>query len=276
MQSIGGHAHAIEVSTPTTTSDNAQFTNDTNDTLVWRTLYERRMKQLKTCASSVYLEGLNRIKISSESLPTLAAINAQLLPLTGWQAVEVGGFLPAKEFFAALAQRKFPTVTRVRKLEELDYTPEPDIFHDVFGHVPLHADEAFAAFLQRFGEVAVSANTELERERLTRLFWFTVEFGLIRENGKLKVYGSGLISSQGECEHALGNDCLRRRFDLLDVMEQPFRHDEMQAVLFVIKSHWELFDAVERAGKMLAAGELDRPLRAAPTESMAAGSSNLL
>lgn len=268
MQSLCGHAHAVQISTPTAP-------NGDTDTLVWRTLYERRMKQLKTCASSVYLEGLNRIRISSKSVPSLAAVNAQLLPLTGWQAVEVGGFLPAKEFFQALAQRKFPTVVRVRKLEELEYTPEPDIFHDVFGHVPLHADEAFAAFLQRFGEIAACANTELERERMTRLFWFTVEFGLIRENGKLKVYGSGLISSQAECEHALGDDCLRRRFDLVDVMQQPFRHDEMQAVLFVIDSHWELFDAVETAARMLASGELDKPLRQLPAESIVAGTYNL-
>ena len=257
-------------------SSTSASTASNSDALVWQTLFERRMRQLKGCASSVYLEGLNRIRISSESVPTLAAINAQLKPLTGWQAVEVHGFLPAKEFFESLALRKFPTVTRVRKLEELDYTPEPDIFHDVFGHVPLHADPAFASFLQRFGEVAASATTELERQRMTRLFWFTVEFGLMRENGKVKVYGSGLISSQGECEHALSDDCLRRPFDLIDVMEQPFHHDEIQPTLFVINSHWELFDAVDRAGKMLASGELDRPLRDSARESIISSHSDLV
>ncbi len=239
---------------------NAAHATESAETFVWRTLYERRMRHLKSCASSIFLEGLDRIQLSADRLPTLSGINSQLFPLTGWQAVQTAGFLPAQEFFESLAARRFPTVTRVRKPEEIDYTPAPDIFHDVFGHVPMHSDPAFAKFLQRFGEVAARSTTDRERQRMTRLFWFTVEFGLVREAGKLKVYGSGLVSSQAECAHALGDDCLRRPFDLSEVMEQPFRHDEMQPILFVIDSYWELFAAVEKAGQMLASGQLNAPV----------------
>ncbi|HEY0564885.1 MAG TPA: phenylalanine 4-monooxygenase, partial [Terriglobales bacterium] len=226
---------------------------------VWRTLYERRIQQLRHCASRVFLEGMHLIRLTANAVPTLSGVNAQLMPLTGWQAVETQGFLPAADFFEALSHRKFPTVTRVRKASELDYTPEPDIFHDVFGHVPMHSNTNFADFLQRFGDVAARCRTERERQRMTRLFWFTVEFGLIREDGRVKVYGSGLVSSHGECTHALSPDCLRRKFDLIDVMEQPFRHDEIQPVLFVIESFSQLFDAAERAERMLASGLLDQP-----------------
>ncbi len=225
---------------------------------VWQTLYQRRFQQLQQCASSVFLDGLKAVQIRADRVPTLEAINRQLTPLTGCRAVEARGFLPASEFFECLAQRAFPTVTRLRRLHELDYTPEPDIFHDIFGHVPMHSNSTFADFLQAFGEVAAKAQTALERLRMTRLFWFTVEFGLIREHAEVKVYGSGLASSHGECAHALSESCLRRRFDLLEVMDQPFRHDEIQPVLFVIDSYAELFDAVSEAALMLQHGILNR------------------
>jgi len=243
---------------------------------VWATLYDRRMPQLKSVASKVFLDGMNAIGLAADDVPTLEGVNEKLVPRTGWRAVEAAGFLPAKDFFESLAQRRFPTVTRVRSEEELDYTPEPDIFHDVFGHVPMHAHPVFADFLQRFGEVAARATTETARQRLTRLFWFTVEFGLIREKGCVKVYGSGLISSHGECAHSLSEDCLRRPFDLEDVMAQSFRHDEMQPVLFVIEDYWQLFDAIERAERMLMCGALDHPLENAVVEKHGRGCCDLV
>jgi len=227
---------------------------------VWRTLYERRLPQLARSASSVYLDGLQAVQIRPDCVPVLDAINRRLAPLTGWRAVPAAGFLPAAEFFTSLARREFPTVTRLRKWEELDYTPEPDIFHDVFGHVPMHANPVFADFLQAFGQIASRAQTDLERQRMTRLFWFTVEFGLIRETSEAKVYGSGLISSHAECAHALGPDCRREKFDLFTVLNQSFRHDEIQPVLFVIDSFTELFNAVNDASAMLARGALNADL----------------
>lgn len=235
------------------------FEPSASGAIVWSRLYERRIPQLQNCASAVFLAGLEAVGLRPDRVPTLESINEKLEPLTRWRAVGARGFLPPAEFFGALAARRFPTVTRLRGLDELDYTPEPDLFHDVFGHVPMHAHPAFADFLQGFGTIAVRAQTETERQRLTRLFWFTVEFGILRERGEVKVYGSGLISSHGECAHALGPDCLRRGFDLGTVLEQPFRHDQMQPVLFVIDSFAQLFDAIAQTGQMLDAGMLDEP-----------------
>jgi phenylalanine-4-hydroxylase len=156
----------------------------------------------------------------------------------------VKGFIPARDFFRCLSERRFPTTVIVRPREQLDYLPEPDIFHDVFGHVPLHADPVFADFLQRFGAVAVRARTDEETAQMARLFWFTVEFGLIREGGDVKVYGSGLISSHGDAANALGPKCDRRPFSLQAVIDQPFEIDHFQDVLFVVDAFDQLFDAV--------------------------------
>ena len=235
--------------------------NISEDVFVWNTLFERRMADLQHSASEAFLRGMRTIGLSPDSVPSLAKINARLTPLTGWQAVEAHGFLPAAEFFESLSQRRFPTVTRLRKASELEYTPAPDIFHDVFGHVPMHADPVFADFLQRFGGLAAQVNTENARQRLTRLFWFTVEFGLIRQDGDTKVYGSGLISSHKECLHALSGLPELRPFDLHAVMAQDFRHDTIQPAFFVIDSHDQLFAAVEEAAALLKTGALDAPLK---------------
>jgi phenylalanine-4-hydroxylase len=129
----------------------------------------------------------------------------------------------------------------------MDYLPEPDIFHDVFGHVPLHADPAFADFLQRYGKIAVAARDEADVVRMTRLFWFTVEFGLVHEDGRTKVYGSGLISSHGDAANALGPKCERRPFSLDAVFNQHFEIDHLQDVLFEVESFDQLFAAVKEA-----------------------------
>jgi phenylalanine-4-hydroxylase len=208
---------------------------------VWEILYSKRMAQLESTASDVFLRGADIIGLSARQIPDLADVNLRLGKRTGWNAVPVGGFLPAKEFFESLSQRKFPTTVTIRSKEGIDYVPEPDIFHDVFGHVPLHSDPMFADFLQTFGELAAKGDTE----KMARLFWFTVEFGLIREKGETKIYGSGLISSGSDAANALGPGCDRRPFSLDAVMSQPFRIDELQNVLFVLESFDQLFEAVD-------------------------------
>lgn len=218
---------------------------------VWALLYERRMRTLVGTGSRVFLDGAERIGLGPDRVPELADVNRRLAARTGWAAVGVKGFLPAREFFACLSQRCFPTTLTVRPREQLDYLPEPDIFHDVFGHVPLHADPVFADFLQRFGSLARSAETEQHVTGLARLFWFTVEFGLIREQGGVKVYGSGLISSHGDAANALGPACDRRPFSLDAVLNQPFEIDHLQDVLFVIDSFEQLFGALHGAERWL-------------------------
>jgi phenylalanine-4-hydroxylase len=211
---------------------------------VWATLYRRRMAALATTGSARFLRGIEAIGLVPDRVPDLAEVNRRLGALTGWAAVPVNGFLPARDFFACLAARRFPTTVTVRRMDQLDYVPEPDIFHDVFGHVPLHADPVFAAFLQRFGAAAAAARSEQAVERMARLFWFTVEFGLIREGGHVRLYGSGLISSQADGENALSPRCERRPFTREAVLAQPFRIDELQPVLFVVESFDELFAAL--------------------------------
>ena len=211
---------------------------------VWGLLYARRMATLRDTASRVFLEGAATIGLEKAHVPDLARINARLRPLTGWCAIPVEGFLPAAQFFQCLAVRRFPTTVSVRSREAIDYVPEPDIFHDVFGHVPLHANPVFAAVLQRLGELGAAARSEQALREVTRLFWFTVEFGLVREGGGTRIYGSGLISSHGDAANALGPDCDRRPFRLKHVLAQPFAIDELQPVLFVLDSFEQLFDAV--------------------------------
>ena len=211
---------------------------------VWRILYQRRMATLRETGSEIFLHGAERIGLAPDRVPDLAEVNRRLAARTGWAAVGVGGFIPAAQFFRCLARRRFPTTLIVRPRAQLDYLPEPDIFHDVFGHVPLHAEAVFADFLQEFGALAAEAETEEETTAMARLFWFTVEFGLVRESGRVKVYGSGLISSHGDAANALGPRCERRPFVLNEVLAQPFEIDHFQDVLFVIDSFDQLFEAV--------------------------------
>ena len=218
---------------------------------VWGLLFERRIATLERTASRIFLEGAEIIGLRPHQVPELSGVNDRLAARTGWKAVPVTGFLPAADFFACLARRWFPTTITVRSKQQLDYTPEPDIFHDVFGHVPLHADPMFADFLQGFGEAATRARSDEEVEMMGRLFWFTVEFGLIRERGELRVYGSGLISSAGDATNALGPSCDRRPFSLDAVVRQPVDPHRLQDVLFVIESFDELFEAVEEAKRRL-------------------------
>jgi phenylalanine-4-hydroxylase len=207
------------------------------------------MTQLQKNGSRLFLDGADAIALRKDRVPDLADVNGRLGPRTGWNAVPVKGFIPARDFFRCLSERRFPTTVIVRPREQLDYLPEPDIFHDVFGHVPLHSDPHFADFLQQFGAAAAAARTELETLQMARLFWFTVEFGLVRERGRLRVYGSGLISSAGDAANALGPNCDRRPFSLDAVIAQPFEIDRLQDVLFVVEDFEQLFEAVAEAGR---------------------------
>jgi phenylalanine-4-hydroxylase len=213
---------------------------------VWEELFNRRIGELKRQASSTYLKGLDALEIYADKIPSLDDINHRLGPITGWNSRAVPGYIPADEFFACLAERVFPTTTTIRPKEKLEYLPEPDIFHDVFGHIPMHANPIFGDFLQHFGRTGMEAKNEQQVTELQRLFWFTVEFGLIRENGELKIYGSGLVSSPGEGEHSLVNkEVDRREFNLGEIIAQDFDIDVYQPILFIIENYQQLFDAVD-------------------------------
>ena len=211
---------------------------------VWAELIRRRMPQIEQHAAQEYLDGFRYLGLPCDRLPNLAALSAKLEPRTGWNATPVSGFMPAPAFFEMLAARRFPTTTWLRSRDSIGYTPEPDIFHDVFGHVPMHAHPVFADFLAHYGQVCSRIEDEAILERLGRVFWYTVEFGLIRQAGRVKVYGSGLISSDGECSNVLHKGCEVRPFVLNEVLRTPVKVDEMHHLLFAIESFDEIFEAM--------------------------------
>lgn len=224
----------------------AEYTPEQHE--LWTELVSRRMPQLREHACKEYLDGFAQIGLKEDSLPDLKAISARLQPRTGWRSTPVSGFLPAAAFFEMLAAKMFPTTTWLRSRDSLEYTPEPDIFHDVFGHVPMHAHPVFANFLEHYGKVCASLmQNAAALERMGRLFWFTVEFGLIRQNGDIKVYGSGLISSHGECSRVLAGGCDIKDFDLDAVMNQEFQTGEMQPVLYAVESFDQIYEAAKTA-----------------------------
>src|SRR6202030_1969604 len=222
--------------------DYAAYTDEQHS--VWAELVGRVFPELEKHAAREYLEGFQIIGLQPNRLPNLAAISARLGPRTGWSSTPVSGFLPAPAFFEMLANRLFPTTTWLLSRDSLEYTPEPDIFHDVFGHVPMHTHPVFADFLAHYGQLCARMHDETILERIGRVFWYTVEFGLIRQDGCLKVYGSGLISSNGECSNVLFGDCTVRPFVLDEVMQTPVKADQMHRLLFAIHSFDELYEAM--------------------------------
>ncbi len=234
--------------------DYSSYTQDQHQT--WAELLSRRMPQLARYAAEEYLEGFAVIGLRTDSLPNLEEISARLRPRTGWSAIAVSGFMPAPAFFEMLSLRHFPTTTSLRQRHSLEYTPEPDIFHDVFGHVPMHAHRVFATFLQRYGQLCAGITDEPLLERIGRLFWYTVEFGLIRQHGQARVYGSGLISSNGECTNVIEGHCEIRDFNLLEVLDTPVQVDQMHTRLFAIESFDEIYEALQHLENRIAAGEI--------------------
>jgi phenylalanine-4-hydroxylase len=220
---------------------------------IWSELVTRRMPQLEQHACAEYLDGFRQIGLQADKLPNLADVSARLRPRTGWSSTPVSGFLPADAFFEMLAARMFPTTTWIRSRESMEYTPEPDIFHDVFGHVPMHAHPVFGDFLEHYGKVCAGLTNQDDLERMGRLFWYTVEFGVIREGGTIKVYGSGLISSHGECTHLIerGDGLEIRDFNLEQVLDEKVDTGNMQKVLYAIESFDQIYEATKEAESRL-------------------------
>ena len=218
---------------------------------VWQELVSRRMPELEKHACAEYLDGFERIGLQQDSIPELAAVNRRLGPRTGWNARPVSGYLPAPAFFEMLAARQFPTTTGIRSMDSLEYIPEPDIFHDVFGHVPMHAHPVFADFLAHYGQVCTQLENEKDLEKMGRLFWFTVEFGVIRQHGEIKLYGSGLISSHGEARYVIEGKPEIRDFELDAVLEQQFSISQMQPILYAVESFEQIYEATKLAERRL-------------------------
>jgi phenylalanine-4-hydroxylase len=223
---------------------------------VWAELVGRVLPELEKHAAEEYLDGFQIIGLQADRLPNLTSISARLAPRTGWSSTPVSGFLPAPAFFEMLSLRCFPTTTWLRSRESLEYTPEPDIFHDVFGHVPMHAHKVFADFLEHYGRVCAGIEDAAVLEKLGRLFWYTVEFGVIRQQGTIKVYGSGLISSHGECRNVIEGHCAIHDFSLDEVLKTPVKVDELHKLLFAVNSFDQIYEAMHEAERRAIAGSL--------------------
>ena len=223
---------------------------------VWAELVHRVLPELEKHAAQEYLDGFEIIGLRQDCLPNLKSVSGRLAPRTGWTSTPVSGFLPAPAFFEMLSTRRFPTTTWLRSIESLEYTPQPDIFHDVFGHVPMHAHPVFADFLERYGRVCAAATDPEVLEKLGRIFWYTVEFGVIRQHGQIKVYGSGLISSNAERRSVIDGNCAIRNFSLDEVLDTPVKVDELHKFLFAVDSFDQIYEAMHEAERRAADGRL--------------------
>jgi phenylalanine-4-hydroxylase len=239
----------------------------------WRRLFTRMGDRWRRYANPRFLQGIDNLCLDANRVPRLDDVNRFLSPLTGFRAKPVSGYVPSFLFFDCLRNREFPTTITIRDGATLDYLPEPDIFHDIAGHVPMHTDRAFADTLVRFGDCAHTAaeivagiRDEQEQIRrvtsifkaLARFFWFTIEFGLMRSPDGLKVYGSGLLSSHGEIAHAIDSPLVQRYPMQLEwVINQYFEIDHYQPLLFIVDSFDHLFDLVGQLERWMRAGKLD-------------------
>lgn len=219
---------------------------------VWKILFDRQMEQLEGKVAEEFLEALEKVGFKREEIPDFKEVNKKLRQLTGWQLVTVPNISPAKEFFQNLAEKKFTATCWLRKMSELDYLEEPDMFHDVFAHTPLLSNKAYTDFFQSMGILAGKYHYDDEIIlKLQRLYWFTIEFGLIRSAEGIKIYGAGIISSKGETQHALSDRSKKHDFDIAKIFKHDFRTDIIQEEYYVIES----FDQL--AGSM---GEIEAAL----------------
>ena len=213
--------------------------------LMWQTLLERQAKQIPNRACSAYLDGLTKLQLPITQIPQLATIDDVLQATTGWQTAAVPALISFGKFFKLLSQRRFPVATFIRRMDDMDYIEEPDIFHEIVGHCPLLTHPAFAAFNETYGKLGLNASKE-ERWFLARLYWFTIEFGLVGHAPKdRKIYGGGILSSPSETLYALSDTPEHRAFDLLDVLRTPYRIDHIQPIYYVIDELDTLFDIVD-------------------------------
>lgn len=241
----------------------------------WRRLFARMRERWEKYANEHFLKGISNLCLDPNRVPRLSDVNQFLQPLTGFKAKAVSGYVPAFLFFDCLRNKDFPTTVTIRRSDKLDYLPEPDIFHDIAGHVPMHTDKAFADTLVRFGQCAHTASEIVrdikDRERqahvlasiikaMARFFWFTIEFGLMKGPGGkgVKAYGSGLLSSYGELEHCIESDEVQRYPIQIEwVVNQYFEIDHYQPLLFVVDSFDHLFGLVDELEAWMKDGKLN-------------------
>ena len=210
---------------------------------VWKTLFERQSRLLPGRACDAFVAGMRDLPIGADAIPDFRRLSEVLLRRTGWQVVAVPGLVPDEVFFQHLAERRFPSGNFIRKPHQLDYLEEPDVFHDVFGHVPMLMNPVMADFVQAYGIGGLRAQRLGTLEQLARVYWYTVEFGLVREGVATRIYGAGIASSRAESVFALDDPSPNRvRFDLERVMRTRYRIDDFQETYFVLDSLEQLLE----------------------------------
>lgn len=212
---------------------------------VWRDLVARQLEIIQGRACDQFMHGLELLNLPADRIPQLAEVNKVLERETGWQVAEVPALINFDEFFRLLANKRFPVATFIRTREEFDYLQEPDIFHEIFGHCPLLTNPAFAHFTHTYGKLGYAASKQ-DRVYLARLYWFTVEFGLLRQQGDLRIYGGGILSSPGETLYALESAKPERyKMDPVEALRTPYRIDIMQPVYYVLDNLDALFEIAD-------------------------------
>ncbi|MFC5409523.1 phenylalanine 4-monooxygenase [Larkinella bovis] len=225
-----------------------------DDQAVWQLLFERQLAQLPGKASQDYLDGIEKVGFVADHIPDFEReLNPRLQKLTGWRVSAVPGLISNREFFELMANRHFPATTWLRKREQLDYLEEPDMFHDTFGHVPMLSNQAFCDFLAALSQIALAHVDHPEAiEMISRLYWYTVEFGLIAEPHGLRIYGGGILSSPGETTYSLASQRPGRLpYQVEKLLQTPYVIDHYQDQYFVIESYEQLFHSIPQIEEKL-------------------------
>ncbi len=224
------------------------------DKKVWKLLFDRQSDNLKLKGSKDYLDSLTLMEpvLNGNDIPEFKKMNKWFESNTGWKIEVVPGLIPVEEFFELLSQKRFCSSTWLRSMKNLDYLEEPDMFHDTFGHIPLLANSVFSEFVYEFGKLGKEFINDTEKlVQLQRLYWFTIEFGVIKENGNIKSYGAGIISSFGETNQIHNQEANFLPFDIKAILNKPFRTDVMQEDYFVIESLEQLYKSLEDVKQLL-------------------------
>lgn len=231
------------VSKPADKNGFVNYTEEENNT--WRVLFERQIVLLKDRACQEYLDGIDALGITANHIPQIPEVNAHLRKLTGWEVTPVKALINFQTFFELMANKKFPAATFIRRQEELDYLQEPDIFHEIFGHCPLLTLPVYADFMHQYALLGLNASKE-DRAMLARLYWFTVEFGLIETPKGMQIYGGGILSSYGESQYALDSNIAKRvHLEPIEAFRTPYRIDIFQPIYFFIREFSELFHLMQ-------------------------------
>lgn len=226
------------------------YTED--DFKVWKILFNRQLKNLKGIVADEFITALKELNFKSDKIPNFSEVNKILKKSTGWSIKTVPNISPPEEFFMYLSKKIFTTTCWLRTMNQINYLEEPDMFHDVFAHVPLLSNEDYTNFFKQIGEIAVSVIEDKSKlKKIQRLYWFTIEFGLIKKKKDFKIYGAGIISSTDESMNVFSNKSSKKKFNVIEIMNRPFEIDVVQDTYYFIDSFQQLSSSVDKIKEII-------------------------